>query len=106
MMDLKEVAGAFDMPITKLASLIGYTRQGLRSAVKGKSSHNRMYSAMEKLKRESDLIYQYDIQMAEEKRKCREKAITELSEACGLISPIGKPDIHLIDAGRQQELIK
>lgn len=105
MIDLKAIAGAFDVPITRFASLIGYTPQGLYSAVKGKSSHNRMYSAMEELKRESDLIYQHDIQRAESKRKCRENAITEMSEACGLITPVGKPDIHLFDTGRQQGIV-
>lgn len=106
MIDLKRIAGAFEISVTSLASLIGYSTQGLYSAVKGKSSHNRMYEAMKELKRESDNLYRYDIEMAESKRKHRENAITELSEACGLISPVGKPDIRLIDTGRQQERIR
>lgn len=58
---------------------------------------------MKLLKRESDLIYQKEIEMADQRRKDRENAITELSESCGLISPVGKPDIYVFDAKRQQE---
>lgn len=105
MVNLKEICGAFELSITDFAKLIGYTRQGLYSAIAGKSSHGRMYSAMKKLKRESDLIYQKEIELANQRRKARENAITEMSEACGLITPVGKPDIHLIDTGRQQEII-
>lgn len=103
MADLKEICRAFDMSITGFAKLIGYTRQGLYNAVNGKSSRDRMYAAMRMLKRESDLIYQKEIEMADQKRKDRENAITELSESCGLISPVGKPDIYVFDAKRQQE---
>lgn len=106
MVKLKEVCAVFEMSITDFAKLIGYTRQGLYNAVNGKSSRNRMHSSMKLLKRESDLIYQKEIEMADQRRKDRENAITELSESCGLISPIGKPDIYVIDTGRQQEKIR
>lgn len=106
MADLKEICRAFEMSITGFAKMIGYTRQGLYNAVNGKSSQNRMHAAMKMLKRESDLIYQKEIEMADQRRKDRENAITELSESCGLISPVGKPDIYVIDTGRQQEKIR
>lgn len=103
MADLKEICRVFEMSITDFAKLIGYTRQGLYNAVNGKSSHGRMYSSMKLLKRESDLIYQKEIEMADQRRKDRENAITELSQSCGLISPVGKPDIYVIDTGRQRK---
>lgn len=106
MVNLKEICRVFEMSITDFAKLIGYTRQGLYNAVNGKSSRDRMYASMKTLKRESDLTYQKEIEMADMRRKDRENAITELSESCGLISPIGKPDIYVIDTGRQQEKIR
>jgi len=104
MVNLKKICRVFDMSITDFAKLIGYTRQGLYNAVNGKSSRDRMHVSMKMLKRESDLIYQKEIEMADQRRKDRENAITELSESCGLISPIGKPDIYVIDTGRRQEV--
>ena len=106
MVNLKEVCAVFQMSITDFAKLIGYTRQGLYNAVNGKSSRDRMYASMKLLKRESDLTYQKEIEMADQRRNDREKAITELSESCGLISTIGRPDIYVIDTGRQQEKIR
>lgn len=106
MIDLKIIARAFDMSVTNFSKFIGYTRQALYNATNGKSSNNRMYASMRMLKRESDLIYQADLERAESKKKDRENAITELSESCGLISPVGKPDIYVIDTGRHPDCAK
>ena len=84
MTDLKKIAGAFGMNV----STLGYTKQGLYNAVQVHKSGNRMYAALRLLAQDSDQMYQMDQQRAELDRKCREDAIDEMAEACGLISPV------------------
>lgn len=88
MTDLKKIAGAFGMNVSKLADTLGYTKQGLYNAVQAHKSGNRMYAALRLLAQDSDHMYQMDQQRAELDRKCREDAIDEMAEACGLISPV------------------
>lgn len=80
-MDLKDVATTFGLTVRGLAEVLGYTTQGLYISTRrppGNGS-NRRKQALQILDLRNVVEYQKDLQMAEVKRREREKAIEELA---------------------------
>lgn len=96
MADLNKIAEDFGMSVCELAITMGYTRQGLYSAVKKHNSGSRMHEALCMLKTDSDRRYQIELRQVALAKECREAAIDELSTACGLISPVKRNAIDSV----------
>jgi hypothetical protein len=76
-MTLNKLAKAFGVTIGDLASVMGYTRQGLYDLVKCKNNTNkrRLYAALELLQDISDSHYKEDLAEARIQKNIREKGI-------------------------------
>lgn len=76
MMDLRDIAKAFGCNVSMLANTMGYTRQGLHTALKtGEVQKTRMYGSLKHLEAISHLQYEEDIIRAKERKQDRDKGI-------------------------------
>lgn len=86
--NLKEVAVAFGMTITKFAEFLGYSKQALYQLNDGTNGicTSRYYSALRLLKFQSDKMYEDALEKAERDKATREALIQQM---CDNVSAIG-----------------
>lgn len=80
MMDLKDIAKAFGCNVSMLANTMGYTRQGLHTAVNtGEVQKTRMYGSLKHLEAISQLKYEEELMRAKERKQERDKGIEDMA---------------------------
>lgn len=79
MMNIREIANAFDMSVSRFAAYIGYSRQALYSEVPARNNV-RGKAAIEMLDMRNHQLFAADQETAEKKFKARENAIRDLEK--------------------------
>ncbi len=88
--DLKELAAGFGMKVNELAGFLGYTRQALYQMNDGTNGicTGRYFVALEQLKRQSDMMYEADLERALEAKQTREHMIWQMGENVGGVNVV------------------
>lgn len=83
--ELRELAAGFGMKVNELAEFLGYTRQALYQMNDGTNGvcTGRYHVALEQLKRQSDKLYEADLERALEAKQAREDMIWQMGENVG-----------------------
>lgn len=85
MMDLKDIAKAFGCNVSMLANTMGYTRQGLHTAINtGEVQKTRMYGSLKHLEAISQLKYEEELMRAKEHKQERDKGIEDMAHLFNL----------------------
>jgi len=83
--DLKQLSEPFNMKVTEFSETMGYSRQGLREAVKtGNVDRRRMHTALSNMKAVSNKMYFRQLNEADKAKKRREQVLTSLAKWFGL----------------------
>lgn len=105
MIDLRDIAKAFGCNVSVLANTMGYTRQGLHTALKtGEVQKTRMRAALEHLRTIDELQYQEDMAAAEEQSKVRQQSIRDMEMIFNLNQGAVRDSECAINGGRELKL--
>ena len=87
-MTLKEIAKLFGVNVRELATLMGYSHQGLYDIIHGKGKENlnqkRLYVSLQLLESKNKELHDQDIAKANMQGELRRKAIQELAEKANI----------------------